>query len=90
VVTSLSTASVATFNGSLVAKCEVCRRQIVVDGLGNADDVESLLKERLRNTLRSVAADVDHGLNTLVLQAANESSDRSSLPHVPSDRFTGQ
>src|SRR5439155_19315219 len=47
-------------NGGLIAECEVCRRQIIVDGLGNTDDVESFLEERLRNTLRAVAANVDH------------------------------
>src|SRR6185295_16788131 len=60
------------FNGGLIAEREVCRRQIIVDGLGNTNDVESLFKESLRDTLRSVAANVDDGLNTLVLQAANK------------------
>jgi hypothetical protein len=38
--------------------------EIVVDGFGDADNVDALVKEIARNVLRAVAAGDDHGVDT--------------------------
>ena len=55
-------------DGGVEAETEVGPAQVVVDGLGNADDVDALLEQLLPNTIRIVAADGDQRVELVVLQ----------------------
>ena len=52
------------FHRCLETEREVGGREVVIDGFGNAHHVETFLGKPERDALRTVAADVDDGIET--------------------------
>src|ERR1700720_3993749 len=46
------------------SKCDFSSTEIVVNGLGHANDLQALAEELERNLLRAIAADADNGVNS--------------------------
>ena len=55
-------------HGSVKSKGEIGSGEIVVDGLGDADYMDAVLKQLLRDRKRVVATDGDQSVATLLLQ----------------------
>src|SRR5258708_15467769 len=58
--------------GGIESECDLGGGEIIIDGLGYADDLHSLLKKFIPNLLRAVAADGDDGVNAQLGGVGND------------------